>query len=158
MGIQHFSRVYGFFFFRFKAPADSGPKTVRIFMNQPNTVDFDAADGMGSTQVTINAIIIVSIHYIFMFIIAVFLTVMIIALQDLVLTPGQLEGTEIIPLKFVKFQNVQNLQFFIKVIHQTDQGTPTVTLSNFQDNQSGADVTVIEYISLIGQCHACGSQ
>jgi thioredoxin len=86
---------------RFKAPKDCGPKTVRIFMNQPNTVDFDAADGMGSAQ-------------------------------DIVLTPGQLEGTEIIPLKFVKFQNVQNLQFFIK------------------DNQSGSDVTVIEYISLIG--------
>ena len=98
-------------------------------MNQPNTVDFDAADGMGSAQVTINTIIIVTIHYIVIFIITVFRTIMIIlTLQDLVLTPGQLEGTEIIPLKFVKFQNVQNLQFFIKVIHQTDQGTPTVTV------------------------------
>ena len=34
--------------------------------------------------------------------------------QDLVLTPGQLDGT-IIPLKYVKYQNVQNVQFFVKV-------------------------------------------
>ena len=52
-------------------------------MNQPNTVDFDKADGMTATQ-------------------------------DVSLTAKQLEG-EIVPLKFVKFQNVQNIQFFFKV-------------------------------------------
>jgi len=36
---------------RFKAPKDKGPKNVRVFMNQPTTVDFDRADGMTSTQV-----------------------------------------------------------------------------------------------------------
>ena len=36
---------------RFKAPKDKGPKNVRIFMNQPTTIDFDKADGMTSTQV-----------------------------------------------------------------------------------------------------------
>ena len=33
-----------------KAPRDKGPKTVRIFSNQPNTLDFDKADGSTSTQ------------------------------------------------------------------------------------------------------------
>jgi len=85
---------------RFKAPKDKGPKTVRIFINQPNTLDFDKADGMACTQ-------------------------------DISLTSSQLEG-EIIPLKFVKFQNVQNLQLFIK------------------DNQSGDEVTVVEHLIIIG--------
>ena len=39
---------------------------------------------------------------------------LIVNFQDIVLTPGQLDGS-VIPLKFVKFQNVQNVQFFIKV-------------------------------------------
>ena len=47
------------------------------------------------------------------------------------LTPGQLDGSPI-TLKFVKFQNVQNLQFFIK------------------DNQSGDEVTQIDYMGIIG--------
>ena len=33
-----------------KAPSDKGPKTIRIFMNQPNTLDFDKADSMIATQ------------------------------------------------------------------------------------------------------------
>ena len=36
---------------RFKAPKDKGPENVRVFMNQPTTIDFDKADGMTSTQV-----------------------------------------------------------------------------------------------------------
>jgi len=83
-----------------KAPADKGPKTVRIFQNQPNTLDFDKADSM-------------------------------ISVQDIEITPEQLDGSPI-SLKFVKFQNVQNLQFF------------------FKDNQSGDDVTQIDYLSIIG--------
>lgn len=35
---------------KIKAPADKGPKTMRIFMNQPNTLDFDKADSMVATQ------------------------------------------------------------------------------------------------------------
>jgi hypothetical protein len=35
---------------KIKAPSDKGPKTVRIFMNQPNTLDFDKADSMVATQ------------------------------------------------------------------------------------------------------------
>lgn len=83
-----------------KAPADKGPKTLRIFINQPTTLDFDKADQMTATQ-------------------------------DIVLTPGQLDGS-VIPLKFVKFQNVQNVQFF------------------FKDNQGGGEVTQIDYLAVIG--------
>lgn len=83
-----------------KAPADKGPKNIRIFMNQPNTLDFDSAGSM-------------------------------VATQDLTLTPGQLDGSPI-AVKFVKFQNVQNLQFFIK------------------DNQEGGEVTQIDYFSVVG--------
>eukprot|EP00088_Acartia_fossae_P032234 TRINITY_DN33023_c0_g1_i1.p1 TRINITY_DN33023_c0_g1~~TRINITY_DN33023_c0_g1_i1.p1 ORF type:complete len:300 (+),score=73.88 TRINITY_DN33023_c0_g1_i1:41-901(+) len=85
---------------KIKAPADKGPKTVRIFINQPNTLDFDKADSMTSTQ-------------------------------DLELTPGQLDGS-IIPLKFVKFQNVQSVQFF------------------FKDNQGGGEITQIDHLAIIG--------
>merc|ERR1711974_72742 len=67
---------------KIKAPSDKGPKTVRVFQNQPNTLDFDKADSM-------------------------------VAVQDMQLTPEQLDGSPI-TLKFVKFQNVQNLQFFFK--------------------------------------------
>jgi thioredoxin len=86
---------------RFKAPKDKGPKNVRVFMNQPTTIDFDKADGMTSTQ-------------------------------DIALTPAQLESGELIPLKFVKFQNVQNLQLFIR------------------DNQAGEEVTVVDQLHIIG--------
>lgn len=85
---------------KIKAPKDKGPKTVRIFINQPRTLDFDGADSMVSTQ-------------------------------DLSLTSDQMDGG-IIPLKFVKFQNVSNVQFFIK------------------DNHGGDDVTQIDHLSVIG--------
>jgi len=85
---------------KIKAPVDKGPKTVRIFMNQPNTLDFDKADSM-------------------------------VATQDVTLASNQLDGS-VIPLKFVKFQNVKSVQFFIK------------------DNQSGGDVTQVDYLSIIG--------
>jgi len=85
---------------KIKAPEDKGPKTVRVFINQPNTLDFDKATSMTSTQ-------------------------------DLELTASQLDGS-IIPLKFVKYQNVQSVQFFVK------------------DNQSGDEVTQIDYLAIIG--------
>lgn len=85
---------------KIKAPADKGPKTLRIFINQPTTLDFDKADQMTATQ-------------------------------DITLTPGQLDGS-VVPLKFVKFQNVQNVQFF------------------FKDNQGGGEVTQIDHLAIIG--------
>lgn len=85
---------------KIKAPKDKGPKTIRIFINQPRTLDFDGADSMVSTQ-------------------------------DLSVTSDQLEGS-VIPLKFVKFQNISNVQFFIK------------------DNQGGGDVTQIDHLAIVG--------
>lgn len=85
---------------KIQAPADKGPKVVKIFINQPRTLDFDQAAGN-------------------------------LSVQDLELTPSDLEGNPI-PLKFVKFQSVQNIQLFIK------------------DNQSGGDVTQIDRLSFYG--------
>jgi hypothetical protein len=85
---------------KIKAPKDKGPKLVRIFQNQPNTLDFDKADSMTSTQ-------------------------------DLELTPDQLDGEPIL-LRYVKYQNVQNLQLF------------------FKDNQADSETTQIDYLAIIG--------
>lgn len=85
---------------KIKAPADKGPKSLKLFINQPRTMDFD--------QVTSTS-----------------------SVQDLELTPSDLEGNPV-PLKFVKFQNVQNVQIFIK------------------DNQSGGEVTQINHFAFYG--------
>ncbi|CAG5041723.1 unnamed protein product [Parnassius apollo] len=85
---------------KIKAPADKGPKFLKLFINQPRTLDFDQATGN-------------------------------ISVQDLELSPSDLEGNPV-PLKFVKFQSVQNIQIFIK------------------DNQSGGDVTQIDHIAFYG--------
>ncbi|XP_018318667.1 thioredoxin-like protein 1 [Agrilus planipennis] len=85
---------------KIKAPKDKGPKTLKIFINQPRTLDFDMADSYTSVQ-------------------------------DLVLTPEDLEGNPI-NLRYVKFQNVQNFQLFVK------------------DNQSGGDITQINHLAIIG--------
>ncbi|RWS11470.1 thioredoxin-like protein 1 [Dinothrombium tinctorium] len=53
-------------------------------------------------------------------------------IQTLELSPKELVEGAVIPLRYVKFQNVQNLQMFVK------------------DNQSGSDVTRINYIGLVG--------
>lgn len=85
---------------RIKAPEKLGPKTVKLFINQPRTIDFDQAES--ST-----------------------------AVQDLILEPKDLNG-DLINLRYVKFQNVQNIQIFIK------------------DNQDGGEVTQIDYFGFIG--------
>lgn len=85
---------------KIKAPADKGPKNIRLFINQPRTLDFDLADSYTS-------------------------------IQDLVLTPEDLEGNPA-NLRYVKFQSVQNLQLFIK------------------DNQSGGEITQIDHLAIIG--------
>lgn len=33
-----------------KAPSDKGPKSVKVFINQPRTLDFDQAAGNASIQ------------------------------------------------------------------------------------------------------------
>ncbi|XP_030766301.1 thioredoxin-like protein 1 [Sitophilus oryzae] len=85
---------------KIKAPADKGPKNIRIFINQPRTLDFDLADSYTSVQ-------------------------------DLKLSPEDLEDN-LINLRYVKYQNVQNIQLFVK------------------DNQSGGDITQIEHLAVIG--------
>lgn len=48
------------------------------------------------------------------------------------LEPKDLEGTGLVNLRFVKFQNVQNIQLFIK------------------DNQNGSDKTQLDRLQFIG--------
>ncbi|CAF4782494.1 thioredoxin-like protein 1 [Pieris napi] len=85
---------------KIKAPADKGPKFIKLFINQPRTLDFDQASGNAS-------------------------------IQELEMTPNDLEGNPV-PLKFVKFQSVQNIQLFIK------------------DNQAGDEVTQIDHLAFYG--------
>lgn len=67
---------------KFKAPLKHGPKKVKLFINQPVTLDFDSATGTA-------------------------------AVQEVEVTPKDLEGGNMINLRFVKFQNVQTLTFFV---------------------------------------------
>ncbi|KAL2712766.1 thioredoxin-like protein 1 [Vespula squamosa] len=86
---------------KIKAPTDSGPKSIKLFINQPRTIDFDMADSNTSVQ-------------------------------DLTLLPKDIEEGNPIPLRYVKFQNVQNLQIFIK------------------NNQAGTDTTRIDQLIIFG--------
>lgn len=36
--------------FKIKAPAETGPKTLKFFINHPKTLDFDAAAAMSPVQ------------------------------------------------------------------------------------------------------------
>lgn len=86
---------------KLKAPQKHGPKKIKLFINQPVTLDFDSATGTA-------------------------------ALQELEVSPKDLELGNLINLRFVKFQNVQTLTFFIV------------------DNQSGDEKTIIEELKIIG--------
>lgn len=63
---------------KFLAPAQNGPKSVKLFINQPRTLDFDQASSMEPVQ-------------------------------HLEIPQKDLVDSNPIPLRFVKFQNVQNL-------------------------------------------------
>ncbi|XP_075160092.1 thioredoxin-like [Haematobia irritans] len=95
-----FNQVVKIHSLKFKAPSQLGPKEIKIFINQPRTIDFDQAESMTSVQ-------------------------------DLTLDPKDLEGTPV-NLRFVKFQNVQNIQIFVR------------------NNQSGGEVTQLDYLGFIG--------
>ena len=69
------------------------------------------------------------------------------AAQDIEITEKHLSG-DVILLKFVKFQNVKNMQFFFKVYHQIRQNF--YLQHCLQDNQSGDDVTQIDHLCIIG--------
>ncbi|GMT00330.1 hypothetical protein PENTCL1PPCAC_22504, partial [Pristionchus entomophagus] len=85
-----------------KGVGDRAPKTVRIFINLPKTLDFDNATGAEAVQV---------------------------------LEFGEKardEEGEVQQLRYVKFQNVSNIQFFI------------------EGNQGGGEVTEIEDLKVYG--------
>jgi len=86
---------------KMKAPPENGPKNIKLFINQPRTLDFDMADSMEPVQ-------------------------------QLSLSPNDLTNGKPIQLRFVKFQNVQNLCIFIK------------------DNQENTETTRIDHLSIIG--------
>ncbi|GIY12633.1 thioredoxin-like protein 1 [Caerostris extrusa] len=86
---------------KISAPEDNGPKTLKLFINQPRTLDFDQADSSEPVQV-------------------------------LELKPEELTGEKPVLLRYVKFQNVLNLQIFVK------------------DNQTGAETTRINQLAIIG--------
>ncbi|KAF1770280.1 hypothetical protein GCK72_002098 [Caenorhabditis remanei] len=85
-----------------KGVSDRSPKKVKVFINLPKTIDFDNAAGLEPTQL--------------------------LEFDD---TATKGEG-QIIPLKYVKFQNVQNIQFFI------------------EDNIGGGDVTELVKLTVFG--------
>jgi len=87
--------------FKIKASAEKGPKSLKLFINQPKTLDFDAAPSMT-------------------------------AVQEIQLSDADLKGENLVDLRYVKFQNVSNLQIFIA------------------DNMSGDETTEIESLTFYG--------
>ncbi|CAD1478311.1 unnamed protein product, partial [Heterotrigona itama] len=86
---------------KIKAPKDKGPKNIKLFINQPRTIDFDMADSNTS-------------------------------IQDLTLSAKDIEEGNPISLRYVKFQNVQNIQIFVK------------------DNQNDSETTRIDHLAIFG--------
>jgi len=87
---------------KINAPDDGrGPKTIKIFKNQPSAIDFDQAERME-------------------------------AVETLDLSSEDITGDKIIELRYVKFQNVQNIVIFVK------------------DNQGDEETTAINQFIIIG--------
>jgi len=84
------------------APTDNGPRNMKLFINQTQTLDFDSSESMSPIQ----------------------------AFE--LLCPDDISDNSLIPLRYVKFQNVQNLTIFIK------------------DNQSNTDTTQIDHLAIFG--------
>lgn len=85
-----------------KGKGDMTPKNVRLFTNMPKTLDFDNATGAEPVQ---------SIEF---------------------GKAAQSEDGELVALRFVKFQNVKNIQLFI------------------ENNQGGGDVTELTALQIFG--------
>ena len=84
-----------------KGPEDKGAKHIRIFINQPQTLDFDQVNARESVQ-------------------------------DITFTKDQIVNGTPVALKYVKFQNVQNILIFV------------------QNNLGDTESTVIQELKLIG--------
>ncbi|CAH1788196.1 unnamed protein product [Owenia fusiformis] len=89
----HSLKLYG--------PPGKAPKNIKIFTNQPSTLDFDQAESMEPVE-------------------------------SKELTEADVATNSLIPLRYVKYQNVLSCTIFIK------------------DNQEGGEVTQVDYIGLIG--------
>ncbi|CAL2029503.1 hypothetical protein CAEBREN_15194 [Caenorhabditis brenneri] len=85
-----------------KGVSDRGPKRVKVFINLPKTIDFDNAAGLEPTQ-----------------------------FLEFDNSAANGDG-QILPLKYVKFQNVQNIQFFV------------------ENNTGGGDVTELVKLTVFG--------
>ncbi|XP_032689226.1 thioredoxin-like protein 1 [Odontomachus brunneus] len=96
-----FSQPVKIYSLKIKAPTENGPKNIKLFINQPRTIDFEMANSNTS-------------------------------IQDLTLSAKDLEEGNQIPLRYVKFQNVQNLQIFVI------------------DNQNASETTRIDHLVIIG--------
>lgn len=97
-----FSQAVKIHSLKIEAPNDGrGPKMIKLFTNQPSSIDFDQAEGME-------------------------------AIQKIELTPEDIIGGKLIPLRFVKFQNVTNFVLFVA------------------NNQGDKETSVINYLKLIG--------
>ena len=111
---------------KIKAPANNGPKTLKLFINQPRTMDFDLANTNSSVQ---------EISYVFYNIYLSnrwFHFSYIHYGYDCRLSLEDITEGSPVELKYVKFQNVLNLQIFVK------------------DNQMQSEKTQINYLSIIG--------
>ncbi|CAE1299300.1 PITH domain-containing protein At3g04780,Thioredoxin-like protein 1 [Acanthosepion pharaonis] len=96
-----FSQAVKLHSLKIHAPNENGPKNIKLFTNQPITLDFDKAESMEPVQ-------------------------------SFCLNPSDLEEGNVIELRYVKYQNVQNVTIFIK------------------DNQGGMETTQINYLCFIG--------
>ncbi|KAK6633162.1 hypothetical protein RUM43_012906 [Polyplax serrata] len=85
---------------KIRAPQTNGPKDIKIFINQPQTLGFEAGEFN-------------------------------IPVQELSLTPQQLNGSPI-ALSYVKFQNVSNIQLYVK------------------NNQNATENTIVTQLGFIG--------
>lgn len=103
------------------APKENGPKSVKLFVNVPQTLDFDQANSLEP-------------------------------LQKLELSAEDIAKGTPVQLRYVKFQNVQNLLVGISLslIRVNANRTPYSPQIFVENNQSGSEVTRIDYLSLIG--------
>lgn len=125
-----FTQVVKIHSIKIKAPMDKGPKNVKLFINQPRTIDFDMADSNTSVQ---NLEYVFNKFFSFFYFILLINCILIIKnFYRFRLSVKDIEEGNPIQLRYVKFQNVQNLQIFVK------------------DNQSDSETTQIDHLVIIG--------
>jgi len=92
--------------------ADSAPTDIKVFMNQPNLAFNEAEDAVSTQDFSLTK-----------------------DQQNLTVGgKGPVNGGEVVPLKFVKFQNVSSLQILVL------------------ENGGGEEVTELKTLEIIGSC------